>query len=357
VTDDAYWNALPLRQFHPRSSLQVQQHDVPRAYTPAIDAHYHLGKWHTGDWAVPDAGKFVAMLDERNVATVVNLDGMWGDELEANLDRYDRAFPGRFVTFCRPDWSLCAGGGDWSESLADGVRESIGRGARGIKIAKELGLRVPDESGTIILPDDPRLDPLWSVAAELHVPVLIHTADPVAFFEPMDEHNERLEEMLDHPDWRFADPPFPRMPALLQSLRNTVEKHRRTTFIGAHVGCYSENLAWVAEMLRQYPNFYVDIGARIDELGRQPRTARRLFMNFPDRILFATDTSPDYPVYFRCLETDDDYFPYHDTSDPGDSGRWHIYGLDLPRAVLYRVYYDNARKLIGGLPAQPGLAS
>lgn len=351
MADETQWSALPLRRYRPRSMLRVPEHEVPRACVPAVDAHNHLGK-RAGEWAVPDVSKFVAMLDERNVATVVNLDGRWGQELEENLDRYDRAWPGRFVTFCRPDWGECAQGG-WSERLAEGVRDSIRRGACGVKIAKELGLRVRDENAALILPDDTRLDPLWETAGEMGVPVLIHTADPAAFFEPVDQHNERLEELLDNPDWQFADPAFPRMAPLLEALKNTVEKHPRTTFIGAHVGCYSEDLGWVSAMLARCPNFVVDTGARIDEIGRQPRAARRFFLEHPDRILFATDTWPDYPVYFRCLETEDDYFPYCSPSDEPGSGRWNIYGIGLPRDVLSKVYSGNARRVIPALPSQP----
>jgi predicted TIM-barrel fold metal-dependent hydrolase len=129
-----------------------------------------------------------------------------------------------------------------------------------------------------------------------------------------------------------------------------LERHPRTTFIGAHVGCYAENLAWVGAALDAFPNFFVDISARIAELGRQPYTARDFFLRYQDRILFGTDHAAavaTYRLYYRFLETRDEYFDYSTAPRPG-SGHWRIYGLDLPDDVLRKVYRDNARRVVFG---------
>ena len=128
-----------------------------------------------------------------------------------------------------------------------------------------------------------------------------------------------------------------------------VTRHPRTVFIGAHVGCYAENLAWVGALLDRCPNFQVDISARIGELGRQPYTARRFFLKYADRILFGSDMGPDieaYRVIYRFLETEDEYFNYNAAPIPMQ-GRWHICGLHLPEDVLVKIYSRNAEKLIG----------
>lgn len=341
-------DVLTLHAFQPKPMVHLPETQVLRSTSPAIDVHNHLGRWHDGDWRVRDIPALVAVMDRCNVEMVVNLDGCWGDELEANFDRYDRAHPGRFTTFCRVDWSDCQNPG-WPERLAASVEDSATRGARGIKLWKDIGLRVVDEHGDMVFLDDPRLEPLWQSIAANRMTVLVHTADPAAFFEPLDETNERVEELLRHPDWYFFGPQFPPLSRLLDALENVVAAHPGITFIGAHVGCYAEDLDWVDRMLTGYPNFFVDMAARIAELGRQPRRTKRLIETHPTRVMLGTDVSPPtaeaYATYFRFLETDDEYFPYSGKEPPG-SGRWRISALDLNAADAAAVAGGNARAVL-----------
>lgn len=345
---------LPLHAYRPRPALRVDEHAVTRARFPAVDAHNHLGRWLTRDrhWAVSDVGELLALMDTSNVRSIVNLDGLFGEELEANLERYDRAHPGRFATFCHVDWRKTADAGS-GERLPASLRRSVAAGAKGLKVWKDLGLHVRDERGDLLMPADPRLSDVWDTAAELGVPVAIHTADPLAFFDPVDATNERLEELLEHPDWSFADRGrFPRFELLIGSLEKLVADHQGTTFIGVHVGGFAEDLGWVGRMLDTYPNFHVDIAARISELGRQPRAARRLLLEHPSRVLFGTDEFPPdpraYAISFRFLETGDEHFAYSPEPVPAQ-GRWAISGLDLPDHVLDLVYSGNAVRLIPGI--------
>ncbi|HKO24745.1 MAG TPA: amidohydrolase family protein, partial [Chloroflexota bacterium] len=275
---------LRLVDYAPRPTLVVEQHEVRRARFPALDAHNHLGHWvsRDGGWIVRDVPELLRVLDACNITAIVNLDGMWGDELEANLDRYDRAYPERFLTFAQVDWDLVALP-DFGTRMARQLEDSVRRGARGLKVWKTLGLRYRDAQGRLIPIDDERLFDLWEAAAEQRVPVLIHIADPVAFFQPLDRFNERWEELRRHPDWHFYGPEFPSFEALIEQFERLIARHPRTTFIGAHVGCYAENLGWVGHMMDTYPNFNVDISARLAELGRQPYSSRRLFERHPDR--------------------------------------------------------------------------
>ncbi|MET8046584.1 amidohydrolase family protein [Streptosporangium sp. NPDC005286] len=340
---------LPLRDYRPRSRLRAEGIGPARAAHPAIDAHAHLGRWLTGGtWAVPDVPRLIDMMTGCNIATMINFDGRWGEELEANLDRYDRRHPHEFMTFCHVDWTALTVPRP-GERLARDLARSVARGARGLKVWKDLGLSVRDGDGDLVLPDDPRLSPLWEKAAELAIPVAIHTADPVAFFDPVDERNERLEELLRHPEWSFAADRYPRFPRLMAALEALVAAHPETTFIGLHAGCHAEDLSWVGRMLDTYPNFHIDIAARIAELGRQPRRTRALLLRHPDRVLFGTDQlqlrQATYETYFRFIETSDEYFPYS-PKDPPPNGRWHISALDLPHGVIEKVYAANARRLI-----------
>jgi hypothetical protein len=340
---------LPLRLYEPRPQVRLHETDVPRSCVPCIDAHNHLGRWLSRDWMTSDVGALVSLMDACNVATVVNLDGRWGDELEANLDRYDRAHPGRFLTFCHLDWTVLTTGqtpAALDAQLADAAR----RGARGLKVWKDLGLAVRDVRGNLVLPDDPRLSDAFAAAGALGLPVLMHTADPVAFFAPVDRYNERLEELAAHPDWWFGGDSMPALSRLLDAFEAVVAAHPGTTFIGAHAGNCAEDLAWVTRLLDTYPNLAIDIAARLGELGRQPRATRRLIVGHPDRVLFGTDCFPpsaaDYALHFRFLESDDEHFDYAPGARVPPQGRWRISAIDLPRDVLEQVYAGNARRLL-----------
>ena len=344
---------LPLAAWQPQQQVRVPSTDVDRPAFPVVDAHNHLGRWLTGDggWMISDVEALVRMLDDCGVRTVVNLDGRWGEELTANLDRYDRAHPGRFVTFCHVDWSLL-GGPDAEQRLIAGLEDSARRGARGVKVWKDLGLRFRDASGALVLPDDPRVIRVLQRAGELGLPVLIHTADPLAFFAPLDAHNERLDELVQVPDWWYGDRArFPSVDRLLTALETLVLATPGTQYIGAHVGCVAEDLDRVESLLRRAPNWSVDLGGRLAELGRQPRRFRALLDRHPDRVLFGTDAFPvtadAYRVMYRFLETADESFDYAPGEAAPPQGRWRISGADLPAESLHAVYAGNAERLLG----------
>jgi predicted TIM-barrel fold metal-dependent hydrolase len=350
---------LALEDYRPRQALRVPEHRITKPRFPVIDAHNHLGVPFGGDWFAREPEELAAVMDAAGVERMVDLDGGWGDGLRREITRWQRALPGRVVVFSGLDYDGWPGDPRFGETEAVRLREGVAAGARGLKVWKLLGLRARDASGRLVVVDDPRLDPLWAAAGELHIPVTIHVADPIAFFDPLDARNERWEELHAHPDWHFwptrpAGRPdldgFPPFDELIDGLEALVLRHPGTTFIGAHVGCAAEDLARVSRILERAPNFHVDLAARIGELGRQPYTSRAFIERWADRVLFGTDMAPDpawWPVYYRFLETDDESFPYDaDEDDPGSQGRWRIHGLDLPDDVLRRVYHANAARLI-----------
>lgn len=344
--------SLLLREYNPKSRLVVEETSIRQPRFPIIDAHNHLAEPFGGGWEKRPIPELLERLDEAHVRVYVDLDGGWGEDiLNHHLDHFKAAAPERFLVFGGVDWSRWAEHGDrFGEWAAARLRNQAARGAQGLKIWKPFGLHVRDQHGQLAAVDDPRLDPIWATAAELGLPVVIHVADPVAFFDPLDRTNERFEQLLRHPDWHFPSPPFPPFMKIVSDLASLVKRHSQTTFIGAHVGCYSENLGWVEQLLADAPNFYVDISARIDELGRQPYTARRFFLRCADRILFGLDHGPEpaaYRLYYRFLETDDEYFSSSLSDEPGGT-RWKIYGLNLPDDVLEKVYFRNAERVLLG---------
>jgi uncharacterized protein len=343
---------LLLKDFDPHSMMHAAVHEVPRAKFPVIDMHNHVndpGGIHGEE--IPPAD-VVKVMDQANVKKIVILTGMWGEKLQSVLDKMVKPYPDRFIVFAQFDWSKIDDA-NFSEEMVQQLDDAVRRGARGLKVLKDLGLGVKDKSGKFIAVDDARLDPVWEECGKLGIPVAIHTTDPVAFFTPIDNHNERYEELMHNPSWSFYGPQFPSKAALLEQRNHVFAKHPHTTFIALHVANFPENLDVVSAWLDKYPNMYVEFGARQAELGRQPHRSRQFFLQYQNRIMFGTDSEPEgkmYANYFRWLETADEYFDYW--GYPGQ-GRWEIYGMELPDEVLEKVYSKNAEKIFAqykGLP-------
>ena len=341
---------MKLEDFKPQPKLVTKRTRVDKPKFPVIDAHNHLGEPFGGGWDQKPLRELLDRLDEAGVTHYVDLDGGWGEDiLYAHLKHFKESAPERFQIFGGVDWSRWDSLGDGFPNWAAGrLKVQKKAGAQGLKIWKPFGLHVRDHHGQLVKVDDARLDPIWEAASELGLPVLIHVADPVAFFDPIDETNERWEELGKHPDWAFTSPPFPPFTEILNGLKNLVARHPATVFIGAHVGCYGENLGWVGQMLDECPNYFIDISARLGELGRQPYTARKFFIQYQDRILFGSDMGSNlnaYRLYYRFLESDDEYFNYN-TSEVPAQGRWHVCGMYLPDDVLRKVYSENAKRIL-----------
>jgi predicted TIM-barrel fold metal-dependent hydrolase len=331
---------LLLRDFHPKSMLHARVTPIHRAKFPVMDVHNHINDAMGIDEHLPPE-KVIEIMNAANVRTVVILTGQWRDKLQRVVDEMVKPYPGRFMVFTQIDYSKI----DDSPAMVADLDDAVRRGARGLKVLKDLGLQDRDKSGKLIPVDDPRLDPVWEECGRLGIPVAIHVTDPEAFFHPLNGENERYEELIEHPDWSFYDHGYPSKEEVLAQRDHMFAKHPHTTFIALHVANWPENLDYVSQLLDRLPNVMTEFGAREAELGRQPRRAREFFLKYQDRILFGTDAPPDpemYSNYFRWLETDDEYFDYY--GYPGQ-GRWKIYGMKLPDSVLQKVYNRNAERV------------
>jgi len=334
---------LKLRDWQPRSMLKTKQSKVETPAYPVIDVHNHLGGGK--DRLTPERVKhYLVEMDAAGVRTVVNLDGGSGQQLKETLAALDESHPGRFLTFALLDFSGI-GDENWGQREAKRLEESFRTGAKGLKFHKTLGLHYRYKNGKLMPVDDPRLDPVWQMCAKYDRPVMIHVADPAAFFTPLDRFNERWHELGDHPNWLFDGEQFPSRDEILAQRNRAIAR----TFICAHFGNNPEDLATVGKWLDTYPNMFVDVDARISELGRQPYTARKFFLKYQDRIMFGTDTTPRrdaYRMYYRFLETDDEYFDC--AGGHQRQGFWMIYGLYLPKDVLEKIYQTNAERIFFG---------
>ena len=339
---------LLLRDFHPRSMLHARVTPIQRAKFPVIDVHNHINDAMGIDEHMPPQ-KVIEVMNAANVRTVVILTGQWGEKLQRVVDEMVKPYPGRFMVFTQIDYSKI----DDPKAMVADLDDAVRRGARGLKVLKDLGLEDKDKSGKLIPVDDPRLDPVWEECGRLGIPVAIHVTDPEAFFHPIDGNNERYEELIEHPDWSFYDHGFPTKEEVMAQRDRMFAKHPHTTFISLHLANWPENLDYVSQLLDRLPNVMVEFGAREAELGREPRRAREFFLKYQNRIMFGTDAPPEldmYRNYFRWLETDDEYFDYY--GYPGQ-GRWKMYGMKLPDPVLENIYHRNAERIFAqfkGLP-------
>ena len=351
--------SLSLSEFRPKSMLQVDSTLLLRSKYPCVDIHSHFR--HRLKHDPQRLAEYIEVMDRNRIAVSVSLDGRLGEELEDHKDYLWRKHRDRFVIFSNLDFR---GTGvedqpaSWHCNQPGFARDMVERltlakeaGVSGLKLFKQFGLSYRNADGSLIRVDDPRFDPIWKCCGDLKLPVIIHTADPAAFFRPIDFKNERWEELSRHPDWSFYGDGFPTRSELLEQRNRVIARHPNTLFIGAHVANNAEDLHEVSRWLDRYPNLYVGIASRIGELGRQPYTARKFLIKYQDRVLFGTDgpwPETRLHLYWRFLESDDEYFPYSEKAFP-PQGFWQIYGLFLPEDVLQKIYYRNSFRVVVGL--------
>jgi predicted TIM-barrel fold metal-dependent hydrolase len=339
--------------------LRVTRHELQQARDVVVDVHTHFGYRLRG--SAEQLEDFVQIMDRNRIAVCVSLDGTLPDGFEEQRNYLWSRHRDRFVIFANLDWQGSGQAGrpeTWACSQPEFVRRAVEqlevaaqRGASGLKLFKQFGLAYRNADGSLLRIDDRRWDPIWEACGRLQLPVLMHTGDPAAFFLPVDASNERYEELQRHPDWSFYGPQFPSRTELLAARNRVIERHPGTKFIGAHVANNSEDLAEVGRWLNAYPNLSVELASRISELGRQPYTARKFLLDYADRVMFGTDgpwPEPRLRLYWRFLETYDEYFPYSEKDFP-PQGFWNIYGVGLPDDVLAKIYHQNAARLIPGV--------
>ena len=351
--DSARKVRIDFETYNPPSSLVVPEHKLTRAKYPFIDIHNHQTNMPKQD--IP---KLLRQMDSLNMAVMVNLSGRGfirrDSVYDVNNHQYladaienaKKTTPNRIVVFTNISFANF-GDADWTTNAVKQLEMDVKAGAKGLKIYKGLGFSYRDKSGKLIRVDDERLDPIWAKCGELKIPVLIHTADPKQFWEAPNEQNERWLELFTYPGRKRSDTDPAPWDELIKQQHNVFRKHPETTFINAHFGWYANHLAHLSKLMDTYKNTYVEFGAVIAELGRQPRAAKSFFIKYQDRILFGKDSwvPAEYTTYFRVLETEDEYFPYHKKYH----AFWAMYGMGLPDSVLKKVYYKNAMKILPGI--------
>ncbi|MCH8127125.1 amidohydrolase [candidate division KSB1 bacterium] len=349
---------MSFEDYNPPSTLVVPENPLTRAKFPFIDVHNHQRRMGS-----MDLNEVTTEMDKLNMAVMVNLSGRGfrrtqnedgtfsfglneSDFLKQAVENAKKQKPGRFIVFTNIDFNNIDEP-DWAENTIRQLEIDVRNGANGLKIYKSHGLTNKDKSGKLIAVDDPRIDPVWAKCGELGIPVLIHTGEPAAFWLPKDKNNERWLELKQRPG-RYRDPAiFPSWEQIMSEQHNVFRKHPKTIFINAHLGWMGNDLGRLGKLMDELPNMYTEIGAVLAELGRQPRFAREWFIKYQDRVMFGKDSwnPKEYYVYFRVLESADEYFDYYRKRH----AFWKMYGMNLPDEVLKKLYYKNALRIIPGI--------
>jgi uncharacterized protein len=299
-------------------------------------------------------------MDSVGIGAIANMNGGTGQALDAAL-KAGEAYRDRVATFI----TFSADGINepgWSQRFAAEMERAFKAGVLGMKVHKTLGQSVRNPDGSFIQADDPRLDPIWEMAARYAKPIMIHMSDSIGRFYPIGPKNERYEAGL----WRrpgdvsenlYRDGPRPDV--IEKARENMHRKHPNTRFVNAHMAMLYYDPQKLTAFLDTYPNADVEISATLQDLGRAPRLWREFIIKYQDRVLMGSDGNPGrgadefWIPHWRYLETYDEYF-YHPAQirTPGGSpghGRWNISGIGLPDPVLRKIYYQNALRHLPSL--------
>ncbi|MBI3682713.1 MAG: amidohydrolase family protein [Acidobacteria bacterium] len=332
---------MTIEEYNPKSLLVVPEHKVTRAKYPFVDIHNHQNRASGGA-----LDQLVRDMDDINMRLMVNLSGGSGERLRENVERQKGKYQQRFAIFANISFENLDSP-DYPDRAAAQIEQDVKNGAQGLKIFKNFGMDLKDSRGQRIPVDDPRFDKVFQMCARHKIPVLIHTAEPKGLFLPMDHSNERWLELKLFPMRGRLRDHYPPWEDLMAEQHRLFARHPKTTFIDAHLGWLGIDLGALGRLLDRLPNVHTEIGAVIEELGRQPRFARQFLIQYQDRVLFGKDTwrKQEYWTYFRTLETADEYFDH----DRKHHGTWKMYGLDLPDEVLKKLYYKNAERIVPGI--------
>ncbi|MDZ7780558.1 MAG: amidohydrolase family protein [Gemmatimonadota bacterium] len=337
-----------ITDYHPRSMLVTEETATPRAKFPVVDVHGHTRGFAGG---VSTLNEMIGHLDDLNIQVYISADNVTGDRLRQALDAIEASpHSERFRVMAGIEFDGVGTPG-WAERAARQLDEDLSAGAVALgEVSKSFGMTLRKADGSRLRVDDPELDPIWETVARHDVPAFIHTAEPPAFFEPLDLENERWLELALFPNRRKYGPDNVSFEQLMEERNNLFRRHPETTFIAAHFGWHGNDLERAGALLDEFPNVYYEVGAVLYEFGRQPRAAREFFIEYQDRILFGKDSfqPSEYPYFYRVFETTDEYFDYYRDYH----AFWKMYGMNLPDDVLRKLYYENALRLMDGLPRE-----
>lgn len=261
------------------------------------------------------------------------------------------------------------GSGRWTQETIGKIDSEIRRGALAVKVWKNIGMVEKDSQGRHLMLDDPGFDGVMGHIEALRVPLIAHQAEPKNCWLPLEQmttENDR-SYFRDHPEYHmFLHPEQPSYESLIAARDHFVARHPRLKFVGAHMGSLEWSVDALARFLDAYPNATVDLAARMTQVQYQSQSrrdaVRRFFIKHQNRILYGSDLTQNPadtaqraqnpPVDAAGIVAEADAFWRSDWIYLATASMQHIaaidadvQGLALPKAVVDKIYYLNARRV------------
>ena len=323
-----------------------------------IDSHMHYGD---------DAPEVLAFLEAHDlkflnicIAWSGGID--WRDQAVRYSDLTQR-YPDRFAwctSFDLPEPTDRAD--EYVDRVCAQLAQDFADGAIACKIWKNIGMEQRKADGSFVLPDDPIFDPILDLVAKEERTLLCHIAEPLECWKPLNPDGVHYGYYSRNPVWHmYNKPEFPSHTALMSARDHLIEKHPDLRVVGAHFGSHEYSMAEVAERLDRYPNYAVDISARLGDIARQDtEVVREFFIKYADRVLFGTDIVLAKPFsemspqtrqseLNQLLENYQSHWQFFERSDVISIRNRPTQGLGLPEATVHKFYGDSARQWYPGL--------
>jgi len=244
----------------------------------------------------------------------------------------------------------------FAENAVRQLNRDFVNGAVAVKIWKNVGMELKDQSGHFVMPDDPRLEPIYKDIAAQGKTLIAHLAEPDSCWQPPNKNSPDYSYYNEHPEWyMFKQPDHPRKETIIEARDHMLEENPNLRVVGAHLGSLETNLDEIGRRFDRYPNFAVDVAARTVYLTLQPRDkAQQFLIKYQDRLVYGTDLSLYDRQNIERAEKNwekqyaTDWAFFSSDAMLEYEGR-KVRGLGLPPEVLRKLYHDNAVHWIHGV--------
>jgi predicted TIM-barrel fold metal-dependent hydrolase len=224
--------------------------------------------------------------------------------------------------------------------------------------------------------------PIYAAIQKADRTLMAHTAEPAGAFSPRPPQPQgdagaqnravrgtpsywTLYRRGNAPDnwWAYENHlGSPGKEELLQARDKILARNPKLRLVGVHVGSNEEDLGALAKRLDTYPNFNIDVAARVNVFARlEPTVAREFLTRYQDRVIYGSDSvvldekagdEESWRMINAAQEREWSFFATKDTITFGGGGRQpvrQVAGLALPGKVLRKIFNENPKSLFPGI--------